>query len=119
MLALWVGSIFWCVGYDTIYALQDREDDALVGIRSSALRLGAKVKVGVTAFYVLALAFWGLALWLVREDPLAILALLPAAAHLLWQALHARSGRRRQRARALPLEPLCRVAGGGRLLRGG
>ncbi|MGZ3173917.1 MAG: 4-hydroxybenzoate octaprenyltransferase [Croceibacterium sp.] len=87
MLALWLGAIFWCVGYDTIYALQDREDDALVGIRSSALRLGANVKTGVTAFYVLALAFWGLALWLVREDPLAILALLPAAAHLLWQAL--------------------------------
>jgi len=87
MLALWVGSIFWCVGYDTIYALQDREDDALVGIRSSALRLGTRVKMGVIAFYALALAFWGLALWWVREDPLAILALLPAAAHLLWQAL--------------------------------
>jgi 4-hydroxybenzoate polyprenyltransferase len=87
MLALWVGSIFWCVGYDTIYALQDREDDALVGIRSSALRLGTKVKMGVIAFYALALTFWGLALWWVRQDPLAILALLPAAAHLLWQAL--------------------------------
>jgi 4-hydroxybenzoate polyprenyltransferase len=87
MLALWVGSIFWCVGYDTIYALQDREDDALVGIRSSALRLGTKVKMGVIAFYALALTFWGLALWWMRQDPLAILALLPAAAHLLWQAL--------------------------------
>src|SRR5690606_12073902 len=44
MLALYAGSIFWCRGYDTIYALQDREDDALVGIRSSALRLGASVQ---------------------------------------------------------------------------
>jgi 4-hydroxybenzoate polyprenyltransferase len=87
MLALYAGSIFWCVGYDTIYALQDKEDDALVGIRSSALRLGANVKAGVTAFYLLALAFWALAVWWVREDPLAILALVPAAAHLLWQAL--------------------------------
>src|SRR6478736_10532305 len=51
MLALWAGSIFWCVGYDTIYALQDKEDDALVGIRSSALRPGAHVKLGVAAFY--------------------------------------------------------------------
>jgi 4-hydroxybenzoate polyprenyltransferase len=87
MLALWAGSIFWCIGYDTIYALQDKEDDALVGIRSSALRLGAHVRAGVAAFYAFALAFWGLALWWVREDPLAILALLPAAVHLLWQAL--------------------------------
>ena len=87
MLALYAGSIFWCVGYDTIYALQDKEDDALVGIRSSALRLGANVKTGVTAFYLLALAFWALAVWWVREDPLAMLALVPAAVHLLWQAL--------------------------------
>ncbi len=87
MFALWAGAIFWCVGYDTIYALQDREDDALVGIRSSALRLGGKVKTGVLAFYVLALGFWGLAVWWVRQDPLAMLALLPAAVHLLWQAL--------------------------------
>jgi 4-hydroxybenzoate polyprenyltransferase len=87
MLALYAGSIFWCIGYDTIYALQDKEDDALVGIRSSALRLGDNVKAGVTAFYLLALAFWGLAVWWTREDPLAMLALIPAAAHLLWQAL--------------------------------
>jgi 4-hydroxybenzoate polyprenyltransferase len=87
MAALWVGSIFWCIGYDTIYALQDREDDALIGVRSSALRLGAHVRVGVLAFYALALAFWGLAVWWTREDPLAMLALLPAAVHLAWQAL--------------------------------
>jgi 4-hydroxybenzoate polyprenyltransferase len=87
MLALYAGSIFWCMGYDTIYALQDKEDDALVGIRSSALRLGENVRAGVLAFYGLALAFWGLALWSVREDPLAMLALVPAAAHLLWQGV--------------------------------
>jgi 4-hydroxybenzoate polyprenyltransferase len=87
MVALWLGSIFWCVGYDTIYALQDKEDDALVGIRSSALRLGDSVKAGVIAFYILALAFWALALWWVREDALALLALVPAAVHLLWQGL--------------------------------
>ena len=86
MAALYAGSIFWCIGYDTIYALQDREDDALVGIRSSALRLGEHVRAGVLAFYGLALALWGLAFWLLREDWLALLALLPAALHLLWQA---------------------------------
>jgi 4-hydroxybenzoate polyprenyltransferase len=87
MLALWAGSIFWCMGYDTIYALQDREDDALAGIRSSALRLGAAVKPGVIAFYGLALALWGFAFWLLREDWIAFLALAPAAIHLLWQGL--------------------------------
>src|SRR5688500_13832050 len=47
LAALYAGAAFWCIGYDTIYALQDREDDALVGIRSSALRLGTRVKAGV------------------------------------------------------------------------
>src|SRR6478609_517816 len=89
MLALWVGSIFWCVGYDTIYALQDREDDALVGIRSSALRLGTKVKMGVIAFYALALVLWGAAIWSVRPEWLALAALAPAAMHLANQALRA------------------------------
>ena len=85
MAALYAGSIFWCIGYDTIYALQDREDDALVGIRSSALRLGEHVRAGVLAFYALALALWGLAFWLLRADWLAMLALLPAGLHLMWQ----------------------------------
>jgi 4-hydroxybenzoate polyprenyltransferase len=85
LAALYAGAVFWCIGYDTIYAVQDKEDDALVGIRSSALRLGDNVCAGVLAFYCLALTFWGLALWSVREEALAMVALLPAAVHLLWQ----------------------------------
>ena len=87
MAALYAGAFFWCMGYDTIYALQDREDDALVGIRSSALRLGDNVQAGVLAFYCLALTLWGLAFWLLRADWIALIALVPAAAHLLWQGL--------------------------------
>jgi 4-hydroxybenzoate polyprenyltransferase len=83
---LYVGSVAWVIGYDTIYALQDREDDALVGVRSSALRLGRHVRLGVTLFYLVALALWAGALWQIRADPLAPVALLPAAWHLLWQA---------------------------------
>jgi 4-hydroxybenzoate polyprenyltransferase len=86
LAALYLGSICWCVGYDTIYALQDREDDALVGIRSSALRLGKHVRAGVMGFYGFALAGWGTAFWLFRNDWLAVIALLPAAIHLAWQA---------------------------------
>ncbi|KHL25434.1 4-hydroxybenzoate polyprenyltransferase [Croceibacterium mercuriale] len=85
LAALYVGSIFWCIGYDTIYALQDREDDAMVGIRSSALTLGTRVRGGVWACYALAVAGWGTAFWLLRGDWLAVLAIVPAAAHLGWQ----------------------------------
>lgn len=85
LAALYGGAILWCIGYDTIYALQDREDDALVGIRSSALRLGGKVKAGIGLFYSGAVALWVLAFWLLREDWMALLAIVPAAAHLFWQ----------------------------------
>lgn len=85
MAALYFGCVLWTVGYDTIYALQDREDDALVGIRSSALRLDGKVKPGVALFYCAALGLWALAFWLLRADWLALVALAPVALHLVWQ----------------------------------
>ncbi|MEM8918087.1 MAG: 4-hydroxybenzoate octaprenyltransferase [Pseudomonadota bacterium] len=85
MFLLYGGAIFWVIGYDTIYALQDREDDALVGIKSSALRLGDNLRFGVLCFYLLALAGWAGAFWLVRPDPLVLAALIPMALHLLWQ----------------------------------
>ncbi|HEX8444690.1 MAG TPA: 4-hydroxybenzoate octaprenyltransferase [Allosphingosinicella sp.] len=84
-LLLWSGSVCWVIGYDTIYALQDREDDALAGIRSSALRLGSRVGPGVALFYAGALLLWAAAIWRVRPDLLGLLALLPVALHLLWQ----------------------------------
>ena len=88
-LLLWLGSIFWVIGYDTLYAIQDIEDDALVGVRSSARRMGANVRVGVALCYALALAGWGAAIWWVRPDWIALLALLPAAIHLAVQAARA------------------------------
>jgi 4-hydroxybenzoate polyprenyltransferase len=87
MLWLYAGTIAWVVGYDTIYALQDREDDALAGIRSSALRLGRRVRVGIAFFYAVALIGWSVAIWWVRPEPLAFIALVPAAFHLAWQVL--------------------------------
>jgi 4-hydroxybenzoate polyprenyltransferase len=86
---LWLGSISWVVGYDTLYAIQDMEDDALVGVKSSARRLGDKAPLGVAIFYSIALLLWGAAIWTVRPDWLALLALLPAALHLANQALRA------------------------------
>jgi len=88
---LYAGAWAWCVSYDTIYACQDREDDALVGVGSSALTLGRHVRSGVAGFYALAVLAWGAAFWLLRPDWLALLALLPAALHLGWQALTLRA----------------------------
>ena len=85
-LMLYGGTIFWVVGYDTIYALQDREDDALIGIGSSALSMGRHVRAGVSLCYMLALTLWAAAIWQVRPQLLAIAALLPTAVHLAWQA---------------------------------
>ncbi len=85
MLLLYVGTLFWVIGFDTIYALQDREDDALVGIRSSALRLGNNIRFGVALFYSIALCTWGGAFWMLRPQWGGLLALLPMALHLLWQ----------------------------------
>jgi 4-hydroxybenzoate polyprenyltransferase len=85
MSALYVGAVLWCIGYDTIYALQDREDDSAVGIGSSALTLGRHVRAGVAGFYAGAVALWALAFRLLTPHPLALLALAPVAAHLAWQ----------------------------------
>ena len=86
---MWFGSIAWVVGYDTLYAIQDKEDDALVGVKSSALRLGRKAPLGIGIFYLIAVTLWGAAIWTVRPEALALLALAPAAIHLASQALRA------------------------------
>jgi 4-hydroxybenzoate polyprenyltransferase len=60
---LYVSGIFWTLGYDTIYALQDIEDDALAGVKSTARRLGSNVRSGVLVFYAMAALLAALA-WL-------------------------------------------------------
>jgi 4-hydroxybenzoate polyprenyltransferase len=87
LAAIYAGGAMWVIGYDTIYALQDREDDALVGIRSSALKMGAQVRAGVALFYGAAICLWTLGFWLLRHDLLALLALVPIACHLGWQVM--------------------------------
>lgn len=82
---LYVGTIFWVIGYDTIYALQDRDDDALVGVKSSALALGPRIRVGVGICYAVALALWAAAIRCDRPEALALAALVPVALHLFWQ----------------------------------
>ena len=83
---LYASGIFWTLGYDTIYAIQDLEDDALAGIKSSTRRLGANVQKGVLIFYVLSFALALAAAWAGGMGPL----FLPLAAlfgmHLSRQA---------------------------------
>ena len=78
--ALWAAGFFWILGYDTIYAHQDREDDALVGIRSSALRLGEKTRPFLILCYGLTMGLLVLAGWLAGLAPWYLLGLaLPGA----------------------------------------
>jgi len=88
-LLLWLGGIFWVIGYDTLYAVQDVEDDALIGVRSSARALGANTRLGIGICYALALIGWAAAIWAVRPQFLALAALLPAALHLARQVASA------------------------------
>jgi 4-hydroxybenzoate polyprenyltransferase len=85
--ALWLyaGSISWVIGYDTIYAHQDAEDDALIGIKSTALLFGARTRPALTAFYALAVVLIGTALALAKAGALGWIALAIFAAHLAWQ----------------------------------
>jgi 4-hydroxybenzoate polyprenyltransferase len=84
MVLLYATGVFWTLGYDTIYALQDIEDDALAGIKSSARALGARARAGVSIFYAVATGLAAVALSLVH-DPLAVVALIPVALHFAWQ----------------------------------
>ncbi len=88
-LLLWLGSVFWVLGYDTLYAIQDKEDDALVGVKSTARLFGNRAPAMLGLFYAFAVAGWTGAVWLVRPDWLALIALVPAALHLISQSLRA------------------------------
>jgi 4-hydroxybenzoate polyprenyltransferase len=84
-LLLYAGSVLWTVGYDTIYAHQDKEDDALVGLKSTALRLGDATRPWLVAFYAGAVLLWGSAGLLAGARLAFLLALALAAAQLAWQ----------------------------------
>ena len=84
-LALYAGSIAWVIGYDTIYAHQDAEDDALIGIKSTALLFGARTKPALMVFYGLAVVLIGVALTLAGAGLPAWIGLAAFAAHLVWQ----------------------------------
>ncbi|HZS65223.1 MAG TPA: 4-hydroxybenzoate octaprenyltransferase [Xanthobacteraceae bacterium] len=84
-LFLYAGSIAWVIGYDTIYAHQDREDDALAGLKSTALLFGERTKPALILFYSLAVLFIAVAGSSAGAGVVFVLGLAAFAAHLAWQ----------------------------------
>jgi 4-hydroxybenzoate polyprenyltransferase len=84
---LYAGAILWTIGYDTIYAHQDREDDALIGLKSTALRFGRATKPWLTVLYAGAWLAITLAGILAHAGTAFLLGMLAAAAHLAWQVM--------------------------------
>jgi 4-hydroxybenzoate polyprenyltransferase len=84
-LFLYAGSIAWVIGYDTIYAHQDAEDDALIGVKSTARLFGARTREALVVFYGLAVVLIGVALALAGARWPAWTGLAAFAAHLVWQ----------------------------------
>lgn len=84
-LLLYAGSIAWVIGYDTIYAHQDREDDAMIGIKSTALMFAERTKPALVIFYGLSLVLIGAALSRAGAGWIAYAGLVAFGLHLAWQ----------------------------------
>ncbi len=84
-VALYFGGVAWTMVYDTIYAMQDQRDDAVIGVRSTARRFAAAPRRWLTLFAVLALTFWALTGHLAALGPYYFAVLLAIALHFTWQ----------------------------------
>ena len=76
----WLGGIFWTLGYDTIYAMSDIQDDALIGVKSTARKFGDNAPAWVKGFYIATMICFMFAIFLAAEGSLTTLAALPFAA---------------------------------------
>ena len=87
-LLLYLGGVFWTLGYDTIYAFQDRADDLEVGVKSTAIKLGDASPFWVGVSYFIAWGCWATALWGASGgNLLSILFLAPVGMHFIWQII--------------------------------
>ncbi|HEY2034987.1 MAG TPA: 4-hydroxybenzoate octaprenyltransferase [Rhizomicrobium sp.] len=87
---LYVGCFFWTLGYDTIYAHQDVDDDALIGVKSTARLFGEMSSLWIAGFYILTFVFVSIAAVAATHSWWAVVLMLPAAAHLFWQVANLR-----------------------------
>lgn len=81
----YAAGFFWTLGYDTVYAHQDREDDAIAGVRSSALALGEHTRTGLVVFYALTVVLLAGTAWLAGMGPWTYAGLAAMAVHFGWQ----------------------------------
>jgi 4-hydroxybenzoate polyprenyltransferase len=88
---LYLSGLFWTLGYDTIYAVQDLEDDALAGVKSSARRLGAAAPRAVAGFYLISFVLTLAAAWSADVAKLFYAPAVLAGLHLAWQAARVRT----------------------------
>jgi 4-hydroxybenzoate polyprenyltransferase len=86
-VVLYAGAIAWVIGYDTIYAHQDREDDALIGLKSTAILFGARTRPMLALFYAAAVVLIAIAGFAAGGGAAFALGLLAFAAHLAWQVV--------------------------------
>lgn len=84
-ILLYLGGIAWTLAYDTIYAHQDKEDDVLIGVKSTALKLGAASVTWIAGFFIIALILIETSLWLAHAGLLAHMGVAAAALHAAWQ----------------------------------
>ena len=91
-ILLYLGCIVWTIGYDTFYAMQDIEDDALIGVKSTARLFGDKARPIIGVLYAAALLCWLAAGWLAGASFVFVLLMVVPAAILAWQVLTLRAG---------------------------
>ncbi|MEO0816512.1 MAG: 4-hydroxybenzoate octaprenyltransferase [Pseudomonadota bacterium] len=92
-ILLWLGLVCWTIAYDTIYATQDIEDDALIGIRSTARLFGDQSTLGAFAFHLAAGGFIALAVLIVGAEQMGAITVIAFIAHGAWQAFRQRDKR--------------------------
>ncbi|HEX7076106.1 MAG TPA: 4-hydroxybenzoate octaprenyltransferase [Hyphomicrobiaceae bacterium] len=84
-IVLYAGCVLWTIGYDTIYAHQDKEDDSILGLKSTALRFGDASQNWIAAFYAGALVLWAAAAFLAGAHLIFYTALALVGVQLAWQ----------------------------------
>lgn len=86
-ILLYFCGVFWTIGYDTIYALQDIDDDEIAGVKSSALYFGRHVKSAIGACYLIAVILLFASLFTAKANMLSYLGAVGFAIHLVWQII--------------------------------
>lgn len=84
-ILLYLGAICWTIGYDTIYAHQDKEDDLMLGLKSTAIRFAGETSNWVGALYGAAILLWGLAVTAAGAHLVAYIAIALIALQMAWQ----------------------------------